>query len=161
MRCDEYQQKQYSEVFDKEAKRYHIFNSSKIKKAVGFFEPHKCGKILDIGCGDGVFSKTIEEQTGAKIFGLDISESCVKSATTRGINARCMNIDGADIPVDGYSLDVTGSDNKQITHTNASWINNLAASGTVTFGLNLDLGTGSQDWTAQTTRINITGAVNS
>jgi hypothetical protein len=60
-----------------------------------------------------------------------------------------------------YSLDVTGSNSTQITDTNASWLDNLPASASVTYGLNLDLGGGTQNWAAQTTRIDITATVNS
>lgn len=82
------------------------------------------------------------------------------SNATTDSGSMSLDIDGASIPVDGYSLDVTGSEAKQIAIVNASWINALAASGTATFGLNLDLGAGSEDWVAQTTRINITGVIN-
>jgi len=83
------------------------------------------------------------------------------SNTTTDSAQMTLDDDGASIAVDGYSLDVTGSEAQQITATNASWIDNLAADATgfVTFGLNLDLGSGSQDWDAQTTRINITGTI--
>jgi len=61
---------------------------------------------------------------------------------------------------DQYCLNVTGSNAQQITNTNASWSNNLAGGGaTITFGINLELGTGSEDWAAQTTTINITGVI--
>ena len=82
------------------------------------------------------------------------------SNTTTDSAQMTLDDDGAGIPVDGYSLNVTGGDEQQITNTNASWIDNLAASDHVTFGLNLALGSGSQDWTSQTTRINITATVN-
>ncbi len=83
------------------------------------------------------------------------------SNTTTDSDQMTLDIDGNDIPVDGYSLDIVGSNAKQITNVNDTWIDNLAASDTVTFGINLDLGAGSQDWTSQTTRINITATVNS
>ena len=67
--------------------------------------------------------------------------------------------DGGSPGADEFSIDVTGSDAQQITGSNTSWIDPLAASGgTVTFGLNLDLGTGSTNFKWQTTRINVTGA---
>lgn len=68
--------------------------------------------------------------------------------------------DGAAIPADGYSLDITGSNSHQITQANASWIDPLAASGSVTFGIDLDLGSSlTQDWGYQHTTINVTAAV--
>jgi hypothetical protein len=61
---------------------------------------------------------------------------------------------------DQYCLNVTGSNATQITNTNASWLSNLVGGGgTVTFGLNLELGGGSTDFGAEKTRINITGAI--
>jgi len=61
---------------------------------------------------------------------------------------------------DEYCLNVTGSNVQQITNTNASWVNGLAGGGgTVTFGINLELGSGSTDFSWQTTRINVTGVL--
>ncbi|UCD14081.1 MAG: hypothetical protein JSW60_01310 [Thermoplasmatales archaeon] len=61
---------------------------------------------------------------------------------------------------DEYCLNVTGSNAQQITNTNTSWVNSLAGGGgTVTFGVNLELGSGSTDFGWQKTRINITGAL--
>ncbi len=62
---------------------------------------------------------------------------------------------------DAYSLDITGSDAQYITNSNVSWIADLDDSSTVTFGINLDLGTasGSGVLDAQKTTINITAIV--
>jgi len=73
-----------------------------------------------------------------------------------------MTLDNGGSPsADEYSLDVTGSNAQQITNTNASWSSALAASGTITFGIDLDLGAGTQDWNWQKTTINVTGVINS
>ena len=105
MRCDEYQRKQYSEVFSDESKNYHTFNSSKIKKVVELFEVHERGKILDIGCGDGDFSKAIAKKTGASLYGIDISRDCIKKARSKGIEAKCVDIDGAILPFEDSLFD--------------------------------------------------------
>jgi len=84
----------------------------------------------------------------------------IYSNTTTDSDELTLDIDGAGIPVDGYSLDAVGTV-KQISNVNASWIDNMVADGSETFGLNLDMGGGSQDWAAQTTRINITATINS
>ena len=62
---------------------------------------------------------------------------------------------------DFFSLDVTGSDSTYITSSNTSWIADLDDTGTVTFGINLDLGTssGSGQLDAQATMINITATI--
>ncbi len=60
--------------------------------------------------------------------------------------------------LDQFCLNVTGSNAQQITNTNTSWTNDLVGGGgTLTFGINLELGVGSSDFGWQTTRINITG----
>ncbi len=79
------------------------------------------------------------------------------NATTDNDN---MTLENTGSPgADEYCLNVTGSNATQITNTNASWINGLAGSGTITFGINLELGTGSSDYGWQTTRINVTGVI--
>lgn len=128
---------------------------------------------LDVSPDDASFGSVVFESTNnyPTEGGLDTSYTLynngtvaadvyIFSNTTTDSGQMTLDDDGAAIPVDGYSLDVTGSDAQYITHSNTSWVNALAASGTVTFGLNLDLGSGSQDWTSQTTRINITGTIN-
>ncbi|UCF12613.1 MAG: hypothetical protein JSW06_11375 [Thermoplasmatales archaeon] len=62
--------------------------------------------------------------------------------------------------IDQFCLNVTGSNAQQITNTNTSWTNDLVGGGgTLTFGINLELGSGSSDFGWQKTRINITGVI--
>jgi len=113
-----------------------------------------------------IWSSTDNYPTG---FGTDTSYTVYNNGTAAAEVFICSNLttDGGEMTLDDggapgadeYSIDVTGSDNQQITGSNTSWIDPLAAGGgAVTFGLNLDLGTGSTNFQWQTTRINITGA---
>lgn len=48
-------------------------------------------KILDIGCGDGEFSSMLLNNNN-KVFGLDISETAVRAAQERGIQAEYFDV---------------------------------------------------------------------
>lgn len=44
--------------------------------------------VLDVGCGDGVVGAFLQEKSGVKVTGLDISEEAVKKARKNGIDAK-------------------------------------------------------------------------
>ncbi|MBL4892994.1 MAG: methyltransferase domain-containing protein [Rhizobiaceae bacterium] len=62
---------------------------------VEWLDPKSGERILDLGCGDGVLTKSLIE-AGADVVGVDASESFVETAIASGIDARLM---------DGQALD--------------------------------------------------------
>ena len=65
------------------------------------------------------------------------------------------------LDLDEYGINITGTEAIVIPLTNGTlWEDNLAASASITFGFNLDLGAGSLDHAAQNTWVNITAVVN-
>lgn len=46
--------------------------------------------ILDLGCGDGALTIKIQE-AGARLLGVDSSESMIRAAKTRGLSAEVGN----------------------------------------------------------------------
>jgi len=54
----------------------------------------KNGNILDIGCGPGVLGEIIKKETGAKVYGLDVSAIFIESAQKKLDKA--FNISAAD-----------------------------------------------------------------
>jgi trans-aconitate methyltransferase len=65
--------------------------------AVKMLDPRRGEAILDLGCGDGYLTETIAT-FGAKMVGVDYSETLVAAARQRGIDARLGN--GEDLPFD-------------------------------------------------------------
>ena len=57
------------------------------EEVLGWLDPKPGERILDLGCGDGILTEKIT-QAGAIVVGADASESFVKSACERGIEAR-------------------------------------------------------------------------
>ncbi len=53
-------------------------------------EPKPGERILDLGCGDGFFTRQIME-SGAAVVGVDASSQMVAAAAERGVDARCMS----------------------------------------------------------------------
>ncbi|MCS7144585.1 MAG: class I SAM-dependent methyltransferase [Archaeoglobaceae archaeon] len=57
------------------------------RKVLDVFSKYDFERILDVGCGDGKFTKLIAEACRAKeVHGLEISESGVEMAKKNGIN---------------------------------------------------------------------------
>jgi len=84
------------------------------------------------------------------LFQNDTTESKTMSADT-----------SFPLDLDEYGINITGTEACVIPLTNGTlWEDNLAALATLTFGFNLDLGTGSLDHGAQNTWVNITAVVN-
>jgi 2-isopropylmalate synthase len=84
------------------------WNADKYRKHAGFvsdlatpvvelLNPKEGEKILDIGCGDGILSLTIEKY-GTEVVGIDLSENMVAKARENGLDARVMSV--TDMPFD-------------------------------------------------------------
>ncbi|MFH1237559.1 MAG: class I SAM-dependent methyltransferase [Candidatus Aenigmatarchaeota archaeon] len=104
MDTNEYNKNFYSNIFAKESGKYYKIQEKKIKVVLEFFSGQKNGKILDVGCGDGFISAIISKETGAKVYGIDISADAVAEAGKKGIDAKTANID-KEFPFEKNSFD--------------------------------------------------------
>lgn len=98
MDTGEYNNRFYSEIFGRKAERYYRIQGKKMKTVTGMFEDHREGRILDIGCGDGLITSLLRDVTGAEAHGLDISRSAVAKANGKGIRAKALNVDEGSFP---------------------------------------------------------------
>lgn len=62
------------------------------------------GPILDLGCGDGIFLEHLKRK-GVEGIGLDISESAIKLAKSRGVDCRVFDL-GGKLPFEDNSFEV-------------------------------------------------------
>lgn len=57
---------------------------------------HPGGRILDIGCGDGLYAakliQKLDGYAGASVIGIDTSAEGVRLAQLHGVNARCLSL---------------------------------------------------------------------
>ena len=105
METSEYNKDFYSNIFEKEAGRYYSIQKNKIVKVLALFEKHEKGKILDIGCGDGLISSMIGRITKAQAYGVDISRNAVSKAIKRGVTAKAINVDKQKFPFSENTFD--------------------------------------------------------
>ncbi|KKR10650.1 MAG: SAM-dependent methyltransferase [Candidatus Woesebacteria bacterium GW2011_GWA1_39_21] len=70
--------------------------------------------ILDAGCGDGSLSKKIKDETGAKVYGCDISKKGLELARKKGILTKVCDLDKR-FPYRANSFDLLFS-NQVIEH---------------------------------------------
>lgn len=108
--------------FDQFAENYRAIHTENVKGLSGvdsdYFSKYKIeeiqelinGKrILDLGCGDGISAKYIDELCDAKSYiGIDVSQKSIQEATARNLDEKYSFViyDGKHIPCDDNSLDV-------------------------------------------------------
>lgn len=64
-------------------------------------------RILDVGCGDGLFALELAKVVAAKeVFGIDISEKAVAIAVDNGVSAVAMDVDVDDFPFESGYFDL-------------------------------------------------------
>lgn len=66
--------------------------------------PQGC-RVLDAGCGDGVAGGLLIEQTGCRVFGLDVSEYACRKARQRGVEALVCDISSQVFPLPPDTFD--------------------------------------------------------
>ena len=77
-------------AYDKHAR----FVSDLGAEILSWLDPKPGERILDVGCGDGALTQKLVE-AGAKVVGVDTSDSLLSAALERGLDARRM--DGQDL----------------------------------------------------------------
>ncbi len=82
------------DMYDKHAR----FVSDLAGEVLELLNPKKDMKVLDVGCGDGVLSKKIEEITN-ELVAIDYSKEMVQKAKSNGIDASMMSV--TDMPFNG------------------------------------------------------------
>lgn len=93
----EYYQKSYSDIFDEEKYKSHreeIFLNF-LEKAV---KHSGGGKLLDVGCGYGIFLSLAKNQ-GWEVYGVELSkEACQFARSSLGLNVFCGDLKEASFP---------------------------------------------------------------
>jgi len=84
------------------------FSEYKIVELLKFEDKEQPLKILDFGCGDGNSSLFIRKHfPNATIFGVDVSESSIKIATSKNIiNSTFKAYNGTELPFDNNEFDI-------------------------------------------------------
>ncbi len=72
----------------------HCQRLEKVKKN---FENYHFKRILDVGCGDGSFSKKLGNSS-VTIYGIEIAKKAVEKARQKGIKAFRINVDNQSLP---------------------------------------------------------------
>ena len=68
---------------------------------------HLKGKtsILDVGCGEGYYTDRLQKETGAEIFGVDISKEAIKTAARKNKDIGFIVGSGARLPFEDESFE--------------------------------------------------------
>lgn len=53
---------------------------SKVRQEMKKYLPSNAGKIIDVGCGNGSFAKTIKQDTGAEVWGIEYTKEGAQEA---------------------------------------------------------------------------------
>jgi len=78
---------------DYEFLRYIRVSSAEQRRIQGFYVPlfQDCGRVVDLGCGDGDFVALLSEQ-GIEAQGVDWDPCCCAKARARGVNVVCQDV---------------------------------------------------------------------
>ncbi len=98
MDTNKYNEIFYSDIFGKKSEKYYNIQKKKIEIIMEMFDNHPKGRILDVGCGDGLISSMLAKKTKAKAYGVDISKNSIETAKMKGVEAKVVNIDKEGIP---------------------------------------------------------------
>ncbi|MFC7044630.1 class I SAM-dependent methyltransferase [Halobacteriaceae archaeon GCM10025711] len=67
-------------------------------------------KLLDVGCNDGSLTVCIADAVGAReVYGVDVSEPAVETASERGIDAHVLDVSERELPFPDDYFDVVYS----------------------------------------------------
>lgn len=76
------------------------------KKVLEIFSNFSFNRILDVGCGDGKFTKLIAEACKAKeVYGIEITESGAEMAKMNGVKCFQLDVDEDDFPFEDNFFD--------------------------------------------------------
>jgi SAM-dependent methyltransferase len=80
--------------------------ADRISKSLRLLSRARPNTVLDIGCGDGTIGARIQEQTGARVHGIDVSAASVAAAKERGIEAQLCEVGVDHLPFSDGSIDL-------------------------------------------------------
>ena len=75
------------------------------KEVLKLFSGLKAHRILDVGCGNGLFSLLLKQVCNAEVYGVEISKINIESATKKGINALQLDFDKEIFPFEDNYFD--------------------------------------------------------
>jgi methionine biosynthesis protein MetW len=91
---------------DEDQVRSSVFLRSRLNKSLDLIAKQRPSRVLDVGCGNGVFSQRIQKATGAVVSGIDISLKSAEQAQARGVDARQCDVDEDGICYDAETFDL-------------------------------------------------------
>lgn len=98
--------KKYSEKFVGTTSSVYKELVDRHKKVLGIFSTYKFNRILDVGCGDGNFSKLLKDACEAKeVYGIETSEKGVKLAKKNGVIVFQSDINEESFPFEDNYFD--------------------------------------------------------
>ena len=73
----------------------------------GIVRQHPLSRVLDVGCGNGLFGGYLKEKTGCRIVGVDASEFALKEARKAGFDEvhLCPDLDSRALPFPDGTFD--------------------------------------------------------
>lgn len=80
-----------------ENKRWETGDQKKVFRHFAALEMIKSGRLIDLGCGDGLFLE-MARRNGLEVMGLDISDEAVNKCRAKGIEARQSDLESEILP---------------------------------------------------------------
>lgn len=95
---------EYKNIYLNESSHFYYVSYHKIIISLieQYFKSSKKLKILDVGCGTGLFAKKLEKF--GEVDAIDYSKEAVKFAQKRGVHAQCASIDKLPFPQNNFDM---------------------------------------------------------
>ena len=74
-------------------------------RIIELLNENKPATILDLGCGEGYYTHEIALQTGAKVYGNDVSKEAIKLAAKKDKSIQYFIASSSDLPLQSSSMD--------------------------------------------------------
>ena len=90
----------YTDRFDP---KYDAFSRDRFEKSIALMDGVK-GKLLDVGCGDGSFTRRLKKE-GIELYGAEISDKNAAAANSLGIKTKVCDLNAGKLPFSAGTFD--------------------------------------------------------
>lgn len=93
-------------MISKEDMSAYVTRTNREPRLRAVYSEYSFDRLLDVGCGDGALTVRIGDACGATdVYGVDISQSSIRAARSRGVNGVVLDIDREKIPFESGTFD--------------------------------------------------------
>ena len=104
---NEFFENKYIDDIEKQYFKYGNYFASVLDKFSGFFSESRCSQVLDVGCGNGIFTAHLKRKINCNLYGIDGSDYALKKARENGFDFifKVVDLSNEKLPFDDKIFD--------------------------------------------------------